>query len=199
MQANLFICYSIPILTSIPYYISVECVKASNSTTETDGYWKLTDLGHTLFIRLFTVAVLFLEGLIPTILLIILNTISLIQFKRVLSRVTQTPFIRSVEINLVRMVLILTLICIISRSLEILTEFFARGVFVLKVKLSREAESVRVVLKQIAFLCIFGAHALDGLVYYYYDRHLKQVARKIIRQPYNISQKIYHELFFTYY
>lgn len=126
----------------------------------------MTSFGETIYFQLYALAVLFLESLIPTILLFILNIISLIKFKMMLSRVTPSLLMRHVEIKLVRLVLSLTFICIFTRMLDNLTEFFARGLFVLEIQLSSEMESLRILSRQTAIFFLFGAHALDGIVCY---------------------------------
>ena len=186
----------IPLILSIPYYAGIEVVKASNSPTETAGYWRLTAFGKT--IQLYALVVLFFESLIPTLLLVVLNIISLIRFKMMMNRVTPTALMRHVEIKLVRLVLILTFICIFTRMLDNLTEFFARGLFVLGTQLSSEMESLRILSRQTAIFFLFGAHALDSILCYFYDRHLKYVACQLIRKPYRKLYEFVNELCYNF-
>lgn len=162
------------------------------------GYMQLTAFGETIHFQLYALTVLLFEGFIPTLLLIILNTVSLIKFRLVVSKVAQTNFMRSVEINLVRLVLFLTFICIFTRMLDISTEFFTRIVISCKIQLSSEVDSLRVLLKQLAFFCLFLAHALDGIFYYLYDRHLKQVACHMIKKTCRKIVEFFQGLLYTY-
>lgn len=158
----------------------------------------MTALGKTIFFQLYAFAVLFFESLIPTILLIILNIISLIKFKTMMSRVRPSLLMRHVEIKLVRLVLSLTFICIFTRMLDNLTEFFARGLFVLEIHLSTEMESLRILSRQTAIFFLFAAHALDIIVCYYHDRHLKYVTCLVFRKPFKILTEFIYDKFHSF-
>jgi hypothetical protein len=112
-KADLLICYSILIILAIPFYFGIEVAKASNSSTETEGYWQLTEFGEAKYFQVYSFAFLVIERLIPTLLLIVLNITSLIKFKLMIFSMAQTSFSRSVDSNLVRLVLFLTFICIL--------------------------------------------------------------------------------------
>lgn len=143
----------------------------------------MTAFGETSYFRLYSLIVLLFSDTFPTLLLIILNIVTVIKLKLTLSRMAQTSFLRQVEINLVRLVLILTFICIFTRVFDTATSFLIRFNTVFGIELSEEAKSWEELLKQMAYFCLFAAHALDGIFCYLYDRHLKYVACQLIRMP----------------
>lgn len=133
---------------TIPYYLVVEVVKASSSPTETAGYWRFTDFVELKYIQVYAFALLLISSFIPSLLLIVLNMTSLIKFKLVARRVAQTSFLRSVETNIVSLVLILTFICIFTQVFDNLTTILVTAIFGFKIQLSNEMKSIASLLKQ---------------------------------------------------
>lgn len=139
-----------------------------------------------------------MTSLLPTLLLILLNIISLVRFKMVTRRMRPTSFLRCVEIQLVRLVLILTFICIFTRVFDLLTSFQSRFAIFLGIQSSNVMSSFELLLNQVANFCLFSAHALDGLFCYYYDRHLKQVACLMIRKPFRKLVEFFQGILYTF-
>lgn len=197
-QANLLICYSIAITFTVPWYFGVEVVKASNSTAETEGYWRLTAFGHHKHFEVYTLIALFMTSLLPTLLLILLNVVSMVRFKMVTRRMRPTSFLRRVEIQLVRSVLILNFICIFTRVFDLLISFQSRFAIFLGIQSLDVMRSFELLLNQVAIFCLFSAHALDGLFCHYNDRNLKQVACLMMRKPFRKLVEFFQGIFYTF-
>lgn len=136
----------------------------------------MTDFGELKYLKVYFFSEVFIESVIPTLLLIILNIISLVKFKIVINRVAQIPYIRNVEINLVKLALFHTFICICVRLLDIAPELIIRFQILFNIQSSNEMESLRLLLKQSANFILFGAHAFDSILFYFYDSNLKRAA-----------------------
>lgn len=198
-KANLLICYLIPTIFSIPYFFGIEVVKVSDSSAVMEGsfVWLNSEFGEQKTYKLYTVAALVFGNLIPTLVLIILNTISLIKFRQMLSNMADTSFLRSVRTNIVRLVLVLTFVCIFVRVFDLLSAFPLWFESLLQIE-SEEMNSLLNLVRQIAFFCLFSAHALDGIFCYFYDRLIKQVACQLVRKPLRKSSDFFSEMCYNF-
>lgn len=192
LKVNLLVCYSLPIIFVFPFYFGIQVVKlpvydspvTAITTATNQGYWTMTHFGDKKLFQVYLLAILLVESLIPTLLLIIFNIISLIKFKLVVKKNVITPdsLLRRVELQLVRLVLILTFIIIFTRLFDSITAFASRFIIIWDIQVSNEVDALKRLLKQVAYIFLFAAHALDGFFYLFYDRQLKRAVYDLVNK-----------------
>ena len=78
-KANLIISFIIPVVFFIPAFTGVKFVRVS----DTKAYWTVTET-NTIFYQVYALIVLLFENIFPIALLIFLNTVSVVKFKRLM-------------------------------------------------------------------------------------------------------------------
>jgi hypothetical protein len=151
----------------------------SNSKTETEGYWRLTDFGNSNFFKAYSVLILLLETIVPLVILLVFNIITLIKFKSIMSkkkRLTNTKTkAKKATIKFTKLILALTFICILARTFDNITAIFKRLKTFYYFQISDEFTALIDLNKQIAYALLFAVHALDGILYFIYDKEIKRV------------------------
>lgn len=166
--------------------MAVEVVKLSNSPYETRGYWTLNEFGKTKFFGVYALVIILLEFVIPLAILIILNLKSLVIFRRMLgmlainNRRADQEMRRFLDFNtrFTKLVIILTFICIITRTFDLMVNLGHRAVLLFFPDASEELVELFLFLRTVNFLVLITAHALDGLLYYLYDAQMRSLLGK---------------------
>jgi hypothetical protein len=167
-------------------------VKLSNSPTETNGYLMFSESSKNIINSLVApMGVLFLEIVLPILHLTTFNIVALHRFKKVIDnkrKVLNDPSGKSKRNKLTekanhrftRLIITLSFICILTRVFDLLTAIFYR----LRLKgflddfLSNENNALLFLLKQTSFMLLFWSHALDGVLYFFYDKQMESLWNK---------------------
>ena len=178
-KLNLFICFSSPIILIIPAYFAVKVMKSLDADNAT-AYWTLTDFGKTPFFKLYAVLLLLLENVLPLILLIVMNLINHFKFKSIMKRKVQVisdADVRADKANnrFTKLIITLTFICIVTRSFDTLFAVYNRVRLFFGIVLSDELEALLNLLRACSFFLLFGGHACDGILYFFFDKNLKSL------------------------
>lgn len=179
-------------ITYIPNSFAFQIRKLTDSPIETRGYWTKTDFGRTNIFKIYIILIYLFKGILPLVMLISFNLKSLLRFKTLLEtieggnnqcNVSMISFredqnqdghmvaIKKLNTRFTRMVISLTFICILTRFFDVAVGSF----FVQKIVFS--VDFINVFLEQLLLalnvFVLITAHALDGLLYYYYDENMK--------------------------
>lgn len=186
LKANLSICFLVSLLASLPNTQAFEIMTTSNSN-KTKGYWTKTDFGKTNALEIYLFLSTLWEGILPLALLVCFNMKSLALFNQIVeksddlemesfqvnSNQSNLEMKRFTDVNnrFTRMVISLTFICILTRSSDVVAGifFFARFCFQ---EILSEYYSLEQFILAFGMFILIAAHALDGLLYFYYDRHM---------------------------
>lgn len=189
-KLNLLICYSGPILAVLPIYFGVNIVKLTDSPVseaETKGYWALNEFGNTTLFKSYAVMALLFEYLTPLPMLITLNILTVIKFKKVMAnkievvgRSSETQRAEKAMIRFTRLIITLTFINIVTRTLDSCITVFFRFKIFFNVKISDEVDAILDLARYVSLIPFFGAHALDGVLYYIYDKNMRSLFSRIV-------------------
>lgn len=159
-------------------------MKLSNSPNETRGYWTLNEFGKTKFFGVYALVIILLEFVIPLAMLIVLNLKSLIIFRRMLGMLAnrradqETRRFLDFNTRFTKLVIILTFICILTRTFDMMVNLGHRAVLLFFPDASDELVELFLFLRTVNFLVLITAHAFDGLFYYLYDAKMRNLLGK---------------------
>lgn len=183
-KANLVLSCIIPLIFSWPAYFSVRIVKKRSG----DFYgWELTEFGSTKFLLSYAVIIFLLESIIPVVVLSVLNLISINKFRETLRKRCQ--IIRrsracekaiSVQGRFCRLTVILTTICVITRTLDMASGILSRLSTFNIVKFSQYSRGMIKVFGSSTFLVLILANSFDGILYYIMDRNMWNFLRELV-------------------
>ncbi len=177
----LFLCFSIPLLSSVPGYFSVEIVAGSKNGTFVK---KLTKFGASNYFFYYYTFLFLMETVIPIVILVFLNSVSVYKFKKIMDKKghltkNQTEG-KQAEIRFCILIFTLTTICILSRLLD----FGITLPFRLTI-LNPNLFEPRIVkllgfLKCLTNLFLYSTQALDGILYLKMDSNLWKLIIKTL-------------------
>lgn len=168
-----------------PAYFSVQVVKTSDSPAETSGYWTFSEFGLTKHMKLYSIFVLLLESLIPLISLIVMNSIAQLKFSEIMKKkraiISNDLRAKKASHRFTRLIITLTLISIITRAFDTSLAIFFRARLLTGMAVSIELNALVKLLRAAAFFLQFAGHALDGLLYFFFDSQLRSLFRNPFR------------------
>lgn len=167
----MFICFSLPIIVCIPIYFAFQVNKCS----ATKGFLTLTEFGETVIYQYYFICLIFLENIVPVVSLILLNTTFLVRLKTVKnglrSNGNEAGF-NSVKITTTKLIIFLTFICIVTRAFDLTVVITNRLRFSSFFSPTDEMVAAIKLLRSISYFLLVAAHALEGILYYCYDRSI---------------------------
>ena len=129
IKYNLLMCYSLGTIFILPAYFSIRIVQTTHFSSI--FYWITSDFGLSLFLKLYILLIFLVESVIPVFFLLIMNIISIRKFRKVMATLTtdQNKSVKA-EKRFTKWILVLTAICLITRSLDLLSTVlgFFRGI-----------------------------------------------------------------------
>ena len=180
-KVNLLICFSIPTILASPVPFALRLSKVSDLPTETMGYWSWNEFGNTMFFKICLPFLAVFEAFIPLVVLIVLNSMTASRFKKFMSTKKQvhknssTSVERANKANtkFTRMIISLIIVCIVTRLLDAVTDVYMRikgdRIDVLGV----DTDVIIQLVRYFALFLLQAAHALDGLLYFWFDANFK--------------------------
>lgn len=175
-------------------------MKLTDSPIETRGYWTKTDFGRTNIFKIYIILIFCFKNILSLVTLITFNLKSLIRFKTLLETVegdnnqctvSMISFredqnqdghrvaIKKVNARFTKMVISLTFICISTRFFDLAVCGFFTQRIVFSVDLINDF--LEQLLSALNVFVLITAHALDGLLYYYYDENMKMLLIECVR------------------
>ena len=112
------------------------------------------------------------ESVLPVISLTVTNIIAVVKFRNVMKKK------REIAITL-------TFICVIARTFDATFAIFSRVRLFLEIVVSDELEALFGLFRGISFAVMFTEHALDGVLYYIFDKNM----RTIFKRDTNVNEK----------
>ncbi len=174
--------------------------------------WYIRDFGYNMYYIIYILALFIFDTIAPPILLSVYGALSVRKFRQALAlkaRVSQQTTAAERKQNENRftiLIIILTLICAIYRTLDCLTGIVLRiGNFGI-VNNSTEALHVIRICRDISHFLVFAAHAVDGAVIFMMDKNLIAIVKQLftgrplvsnIREIFLIFS-IFHFIFSSY-
>ena len=181
-------CYSVASVFFIPGFFAIKFQKMSTMPDEVQsnkimGYWTLTEFGLSTFFKVYSLILLLFETIIPLGVLITMSVISLRKFRKIMVRKRSIKndkknFIIAAEMNFTRLIIALTSICILTRTFDSIMAIYYREKLFFDIKFSETLDAMLYFIKHISTGLLFGAHSLDGLLYYSYDIQMKRLFDK---------------------
>lgn len=176
------ICVPISIALISPAYFAVTVEKSSDSPAETRGYWTLTTFGQNAAFQLYSVLVLLVETFIPLIMLIVLNIVSLMKFRKVMEtkRQVQTNGQQNLRTNeakdrFTRLIICLSFICIFTRSLDTVISIVYRIKLFYNITLSNDMSALIDFIYATNIMLLIAEHSLDCVLYFMYDCKMRSL------------------------
>lgn len=171
----------------VPFYFAFNVVRVSNSSL---GHMKVTNFGGTMFFKLYAFLFSIVQNIIPTLVLVILNTVSLVKFKRFISKKRRNASVKRSKINgseerFTRLILALTFIGIINHFLEFVANTFYRLKVLQVVEFSLRFAEMISVMKIFSLFCKFLEHALDTMLYFVYDTNLRSLVFNLFKKEHS--------------
>ncbi len=179
---NLLICFSVPILISLPVYFSTRIMK-----NKSRGKFEkqLTQFGTSKVYSTYFLGVFLFETIFPILVLVVLNVVSVYKFKKLMNKKGHLTKNRTegklAELRFTKMVFILTYICILSRVMDFIITFLYRLTIINSLIFSPSSIRFLLFLMSLTNLFLFAVQALDGLVYLIMDRNLWKLSLKVFK------------------
>ena len=158
------------------------------------GFWTLTEFGLSTFFKVYSLILLLFETIIPLGVLITMSVISLRKFRKLMiskrSISMDGSYIIAAEMNFTRLIIALTSICILTRTFDSIMAIYYREKLFFDIKFSETLDAMLYFIKHISTGLLFGAHSLDGLLYYSYDIQMKRLFNQIPEAKQNEGQEL---------
>ena len=180
-------CYSVASVFFIPGFFAIKFQKNSILPDDVQsnkimGFWTLTEFGLSTFFKVYSLILLLFETIIPLGVLITISVISLRKFRKLMiskrSISMDGSYIIAAEMNFTRLIIALTSICILTRTFDSIMAIYYREKLFFDIKFSETLDAMLYFIKHISTGLLFGAHSLDGLLYYSYDIQMKRLFDK---------------------
>ncbi len=192
-------CYSVASVFFIPGFFAIKFQKISILPDDVQsnkimGFWTLTEFGLSTFFKVYSLILLLFETIIPLGVLITMSVISLRKFRKLMiskrSISMDGSYIIAAEMNFTRLIIALTSICILTRTFDSIMAIYYREKLFFDIKFSETLDAMLYFIKHISTGLLFGAHSLDGLLYYSYDIQMKRLFNQIPEAKQNEGQEL---------
>lgn len=176
-KANVFICFALSIVAVAPFYFTVTVSRASDSPSETHGFWMASATSNNVFFRSYIAFMYAMETIIPLLTLIALNIVSLIKFNKIMETKRQLQQdgqrIDEAVSRFTRLILALSVICIFTRSFDTTFTFLYRVRVLKLISVSDQVDSLIIFFARFSYMLMIAEHGFDVLVYHLYDSNLR--------------------------
>jgi len=195
----LITCYSVASVFFIPGFFAIKFQKISILPDDVQsnkimGFWTLTEFGLSTFFKVYSLILLLFETIIPLGVLITMSVISLRKFRKLMiskrSISMDGSYIIAAEMNFTRLIIALTSICILTRTFDSIMAIYYREKLFFDIKFSETLDAMLYFIKHISTGLLFGAHSLDGLLYYSYDIQMKRLFNQIPEAKQNEGREL---------
>jgi len=172
-KLNLFICFSIPFVFSLPSYFAVNIEK-----NQLNGKFKMTlnFFGASIYYKVYLFLSFLIDTVIPLLILILVNSVSVFKFKRAMERhadLTGNQIeSRKAERRFTRMVFLLSAIESVTRIIDMVTSVFNRILIISPSTFDEGTLELIIFAKTISVIIINIALAFDGLVFLRMDKNI---------------------------
>ena len=160
-----------------PLYLSITIAKVSDSPLETRGYWSPSELSKTRYFRIYALLMLLMESPIPLVALIALNIAVLVKFRKIMANKRRLrgggQRVDGAISRFTRLILALSLICIVTRSIDATIAVLRRLNAADLITLSDQYKTVLNFFSRVSIFLMLAEHGLDVLLYYRYDNNLR--------------------------
>jgi len=181
---NLAICYVFSIsLYAVPYFAFRFEAVGSNE----EFAFKLTDFGQSTIFKVYAAGTFFFEIILGVFAIGFLNVLSAIRFREkmirkghLLQNRTET---KQKEVMYTKMVLILTSISFITRSLDAVIGTLARSMALSIFEFSDELKYKITFYYDISLMLLLAAHAFENWVYFLIDPNLGRCTKELFCRP----------------
>jgi len=172
-KSNLLICFLFPAFCSLPYYFAIDIVKCVQNGSYTK---KLNKLGVSGVFTAYFFLLLLIETVIPLAIHLFLNIVSIYKFKNLMERhanlTNNQTEARMAEVRFTKMVLLLSFITSVTRILDLIFTIANRIYYIAPYLFQPGAGDKIMFAKSLSNLIVYGAFALDVLVYLIMDNNL---------------------------
>jgi len=177
----LFISFFVAFSISLPLYFTADIIKGKTNGTFAK---QASEFGSSQFLTYYSIFILVLT-VASILVLIFINVVSIYKFKIFLERhahlTNNQTQARKKEIKFTKMTFILTSICVLSRTFDLIAIFLNRPVNLNSAQFSTDYFKLTNLLRDAATLFLYAVHAFDGLFYLKMDTNLWKLIFKILR------------------
>ncbi len=182
-KTNLFLCYFIGITLFIPFCFGGDFVETENKNF---AYWKLSQFGSSAGYKAYFLLSFMLESVIVVIILLVFNSMAITKFRGIMTNKTKVTKKKTkaekANIRFTKYSLVLSIICLIVRTLDMLAGILVRIEAVQLYVYTPEQRSLKNICRQFAFFVLFTSQAFEVLIYFKMDKNVKKSIIEIFEQ-----------------
>jgi len=172
-KSNLLICFLFPAICTLPYYFAIDIVKCVQNGSYIK---KLNKFGVSGVFTAYFFSIFLIETVIPLAIHLFLNIVSIYKFKNLMERhanlTNNQTEARMAEVRFTKMVLLLSFITSVTRILDLIFTIGNR-IYYIQPNFFQPGASDQIMFgKSLSNLIVYGAFALDALVYLTMDNNL---------------------------
>ncbi len=172
-KSNLLICFLFPAICTLPYYFAFDIVK---SVRKGSYIKQLNEFGVSGVFAAYFFLMFLIETVIPLAIHLFLNIVSIYKFKNLMERhanlTNNQTEARMAEVRFTKMVLLLSFITSVTRILDLIFTIGNRIYYIAPYLFQPGAGDKIMFAKSLSNLIVYGAFALDVLVYLIMDNNL---------------------------
>jgi len=181
---NLAICYVFSVSIYVPRLFAFR-LEAVGSNDE--FVIQLTDFGQSTIFKVYAAGTFLIEIVLGVCSIGFFNLLSAIRFREKMIRkghlLRNRTVTRRAEVMLTKMVLILTSISFITRSLDAVIGTLARSMALSIFEFSDELKYNITLYYDISLMLLLAAHAFDNWIYFLMDPNLRRCTRELFCRP----------------
>ncbi len=175
IKLNLTICFGISFITMMPFLLVPRMIE---SETEDLYYFNFT---KNIYTEVYILGLFLIEAVIPVFIISVLNIYSIVKFRKIVN-LRNTTETRQIELKYTKLVLILTSICIITRTIDLCAGIFYRSEF-FKIYAYSPGDIILInFFREFAFCLLYCSHAFENFFYLFMDRHIRQTIIEYIHK-----------------
>lgn len=170
---------------AIPVYLAIDISPVNDSSLL--YRWELSAFGNTFGFKMYSVVSLLFETILP---ITGLTTMSILTIRAYRTRMrNQAEFmstsinrLQNLEIRFSRIIVILTLLFIISRTGDSAVSIGMRSIVYFKIDYTTESGLIVNFFRQLTLFFYFSVHSFNGLIYLVIDKKLLKMCESILKK-----------------
>ena len=168
--------FTTSIIICLPSFFIVDFVKLEHDNL---WQWKMSEFGKSKYGKIYNIFLLIFEYIIPVTALITLSIVSKVQYGKIISRKhlmkNETEAIKNKKIMFTKMILILTVVFVITRTFYVAGSLMSRLYTSEIIQIDQNSACIYNFILQVSFLQFFTVHAFSEIVYLTMDKNMKEV------------------------
>ena len=172
--SNFYIFSALPL---IPQFFMVKPVQIGES-----WYGAVTEFAYTNTFKIYVICIFLLETVIPIVLLAVFSLVAMAKFNQRVKRyqgasglIGDAERLKREDVQFLRLILFIMAIFFTTRSVDMIAGIFLRFRAFIFDDTDYKRDAIIYLVRQLAFLLLFTAHAFNSIFYYGKNSKLKQI------------------------